>query len=640
MGTERQPRRPSRPRQSAHDIRTAEATALHLERIKARNKRIAILAVSICLCIVLLAGVFTGLYFLLRAPKDDGKILPNVSVGGVNIGGMTPEEATNALQVSVYRTVSQQSMVVELPGASLVLKPADTKVQLDLEALVEDAYAYGRSGSNLEQNLLRAQAEKRVHTIALLPYLNLDLDYIRSTVEEFCAGYSILITQPSVSLSGDRPVYIPPVEEEELPDEENPDEENPEGPDEESPVTPDGEEDLTPPATEPEPPEEPEEEEDPIIHQVLSLTVGTPQFLLESSDLYASILDAYSLLQMHPEYEAPNRIEPEKLDLIKIFEEFCVAPEDAALDPKTFLVTPEVVGYGFDIAAVQSLLDEAEYGQTIDVTLGFLMPDITEKAFSYLFQDVLAEYTSQLVDVANANRDKNVQLSCEAINGYVIKSGESFDFNLILGPRTTDKGYKNAPNYSGSTTYSVGGGITQTASVLHYCALQAGLQITERHAHRYAVPYTTIGMDASIDYGKENLVFVNTTSDPIRIEATASGSTVHIRFLGTNVHSYRMELEAEVISTVKPGTTYQIMAPDNIMGYQNGQVLTPAHTGYTIRVYRYRVDIETGERLQRQLMYTATYDKRDQIVVRIEATPVLPPINPTEPQPTDPSVTP
>ena len=51
-------------------------SARHLAMVKARNKRIILLSVSLCLCLVLIAGIWAGLNLLLQEPKDDGKILP------------------------------------------------------------------------------------------------------------------------------------------------------------------------------------------------------------------------------------------------------------------------------------------------------------------------------------------------------------------------------------------------------------------------------------------------------------------------------------------------------------------------------------------------------------------------------------
>lgn len=219
---------------------------------------------------------------------------------------------------------------------------------------------------------------------------------------------------------------------------------------------------------------------------------------------------------------------------------------------------------------------------------------------------------------SNKNRDTNLQLSCEAINGYVIKVGESFDFNKVLGPRTTDRGYRNAPIYSGSTSSNIGGGINQTASALYYCALQAGLTIDERHAHRYAVSYTPLGTDASITYGAENLVFTNNTSAPIRILATAEGSTVSITFQGTDTADYMLKFEASVIEVFEPSTVYQHMVKDNAYNYVDGQVTQTSQVGYSIELYICLYDKQTGELVERRLLETARYESRDRIVIKIE----------------------
>ncbi len=558
----------------AQQLRTGESHMKHLARIKARNKRIALLALGVCLCLTLLACIGTGLYFLLREPEDDGRILSGVQVGGVHIGGMTPEEATNAIQLTIAQPMESTSMFVELPGASLTLAPKDTKIELDVEALVEDAYALGRSGSSLQQNI----ATLKNHVLPLLPYLNLDLEYIRSQVDAFADSYSIFITQPSVSISGERPAYS----------------------------------------------DSPE-----VVHQVLTITMGTPQFVLDAGDLYGAILDSYSLFQMNLSYAAPDRIEPDPLDLQSIFDTYCSLPVDAELDPVTFEITPEIVGYGFHIDALQRLIDEADYGQVLNISLEFLMPDITTKTFGEMFQDTLGSYTSTVDSTPNKNRDENLRLSCEAINGYVIKAGESFDFNLVLGPRTTEKGYHNAPHYLGSTTSAVGGGITQTASALYYSALLAGLQIDEHHHHSHAVPYTPYGTDAYINYGTENLVFTNNTKDPIRIQASFENGKVSIALLGTETRNYRLTIEIQILETVEPGIVYQYMAKDNVMGYEDGHVLQTGITGYTVKIDLIQCSLRNGAELQRDTIHTVHYDKRDQQVVRIEGT--QPPAQPTDP---------
>lgn len=543
----------------------------HLTIVRARNKRITLLVVGLCVVLVLVACAATFLHLALRKSRDDGKILENVTVGGIDLGGMTPEDAKNAILLSIEPGLTQNDMVVRLDNDTLTISPADARISLDVDALVDAAYSYGRQGSRYQNNLTRLQAKNRSHTIALLPYMVIDLEYVRTEVEEFCAGYNISMVMPTVSISGKRPTYP--------------------GADNSGAVS----------------------------HQVLTITMGSPESSLDPQALYYEVLDAYSLYQLDIHFDPPVLQEPEKPDAQEIFDRYCVYAQDATIDNKTFAVTPEVYGYGFNVELVQRMIDRADHGETIRVSLDFILPDITAEALSGdLFKDILASYTSNCTDSYNANRNKNLKQSCEAINGYVIKVGESFDLNAVLGPRTTERGYRSAPTYSGATTSTVGGGIGQTASALYYCALVSGLQVDEQHHHRYAVSYTPMGTDAAISYGAENLVFTNTTSAPIRILAEANGSTVKITFLGTEEKKFLLGVESYTIQKSTPNVIYQSMTKDNVLGYRDGDVIQTGLTGYDIQLYLCHYDPQTGQLVSRVPLKTISYERRDQIVVRIQ----------------------
>lgn len=548
-------------------------------------KRITLLALGLALAIAAVIGLNNLKNKFFATPEDDGKILPNVFVAGIDIGGMTQDEATNALRVSLSSSYSTQDLVVNLPGDSLKLSPDQTGARLDVEAVVKKAYSYGRDGTDAENARTRKEAQTKHHAIALLPYLSLDLPYIYSAVEAFCDSYSIEMTPPTVRLEGTRPEY-PRKPENWDEDKKGPYKPNLEG----------------------------------IVHQNLVITLGTPNFILEPGALYDYILDAYSLHNMTVSYEAPALTAPEKVDLEKVFEQFCIVPQDAELDNKTFEVVPEIYGYGFDMETVAALLDSAAYGQTVTVPLDFIVPDITEEALvGHLFKDVLAEFTAVYNGTADAARTKNLHLACEALNGYVIKAGETFSFNLALGPCTTNKGYQTAPTYVGSTASTLGGGISQISSALYCGALQAGLQITQRHAHAYAVDYTLLGFDAAVTYGSQDLQFVNTTADPIRILVTTDGTKVTVQLLGTveeNAPAYTTELKNQVLAIYNPNTVYQPMHYDNQQGYADGHVLQQGISGYEIAAYVHTYD-SNGALVSSTLVSTDSYAKRDHIVVRI-----------------------
>ena len=563
-----------------------QPTAQQIEsRRKAAKKRKITLIVLCTVVLAILIGLIAALIISSNKPKDDGRILSNVYAGGINLGGMTEEEAKSALHLATDNTLLKKDMVIKLPGTSFSLSAADTGIQLNVDAVVQTAYNYGRTGTEAEQQAVRKGAASTIHTIALLPYLSLDLTYIQNTIDGFCDSFSTVMSQPTAVLEGHRPAFDP-----EYPD-----------------VSAD--------------------------HQTLVITMGIPDYALDADKIYDKVLDAYSLNELTVTYQPPAATEPEIPDAQKLFEQLCVAPVDAVMDEVTFDVTPEIYGYGFDIPAVQKLIDAAEYGQTIRVQLGFIMPDITAKDLTEnLFLDTLSSYASINSGSNSDNRNVNLMLSCDAINGYVIKAGEEFSFNRVVGRPTAAKGYKKAPGFlSGKETELLGSGIDQTASTLYYCALMADLEILERHNNGYAVSYIGLGLDASIDWGSQDLRLRNNTGSPIRITAIADENQVYIQLQGIDEKDYEIKLNAETVKQYDPQTIYQVMDKDNVLGNQDGDVLQAGITGYDVDLYINRHHKQTGELISSTLLNTSSYSKRDQIVVRIESdAPVPPPTDPSD----------
>lgn len=554
------------------------------ERKKAaRNRKIAIISVCSVILVVLI-GLIIGMIVYAGRDTDDGRILDNVCAGGVNLGGMTVEEAKNALHLATDNTFSKKDLVVKLPDASIKLSPADTGAKLDVDAVVQAAYDYGRTGTDAENKKAHQSASTTIHTIALLPYLDLDLRYIQRTIDEFCSSYSSSMTQPSVMLRGDRPAYDP-----EYPDLSGP-------------------------------------------HQTMVITIGIPDYTLNADKVYDRVLDAYSLNELEITYKAPQQMEPLKLNAQELFDEHCLKPEDATLDDETFEVTPEVYGYGFDVDAVQKLIDSADYGQTLEIKLGFIAPDITAKDLTEnLFQDLLATYTCTLND-ATEGWINNLKVACEAISGTVLKEDEDFSFNRLLGRPSTGKGYMKAPGYrSGLETDILGAGIEQVASTLYYCVLMSDLGLQERHNNGYVVEYAELGLDVCISWGSQDLRFVNDTDAPIRIVAEANGGSVTVRIFGTDNRKYDITLKTDIINTYEPETIYQVMDKDNFSNYTDGQILVSGITGYDVEVYKIKLHKQTGNEVSKTLIDTSNYNKRDQKEVQIESDPIV------EPDPSEPS---
>ena len=121
----------------------------------------------------------------------------------------------------------------------------------------------------------------------------------------------------------------------------------------------------------------------------------------------------------------------------------------------------------------------------------------------------------------------------------MLNPGETFSYNATLGERTTGKGYKSAPAYSGDDLVNqVGGGICQVSSTLYCSTLLADLENVSRTNHRIPVNYINYGMDATVSWRSPDFKFRNNTNYPIQLEASVSGGYVNVQILGTDEKDY------------------------------------------------------------------------------------------------------
>ena len=542
----------------------------------------------ICLCsvvAVLLLAIVAGMWFVLSGGLDDGLILQNVTVAGVDVGGMTPEQATAALQQATALTYTQQDMEVTLPDTVLTLSPADTGAKLDVAALVEAAYNHGRSGTRSENAQAKEQALTSTYAIPVLPYLSLNTDHIRSVLDEYCANFNSEYTPSSLTVNGTEPVLDTSLEEF----------------DGEAPC------------------------------QTVLLEMGTPGRYVDPDKLYDQVMAAYA----NNEFSVTVSLEeaesiPESLqkDVLALYESARREPVDAVMDKETFEVSCEIYGYDFDLDAVLEQMETAAYGDTLEFQFRYIIPENTKTSLeSVLFRDELAYY--QTTHTKNQNRNTNLTLACAAINGLILNPGDVFDYNTVVGKRTAEAGYKAADAYdAGQTVKVLGGGICQVSSTLYYCTLIADLEIVTRTAHSYVSSYMPLGMDATVSWGGPEFAFRNNTNYPIRIEAEVSDGYVKIRLVGTDEKDYYVEMEYEVLSNSYATTVYEEYAPDNEEGYKDGQVITTPYNGCTVQSYKCKYDKETKELISREKEALSKYKKRDKVIVKI-VTPSAPTEAPT-----------
>jgi vancomycin resistance protein YoaR len=145
--------------------------------------------------------------------------------------------------------------------------------------------------------------------------------------------------------------------------------------------------------------------------------------------------------------------------------------------------------------------------------------------------DVLGSYTASLDGLSVAQR-KNICHAARKINGVYLLPGEKFAFNSVVGPRSLEAGFvPSGALFESRQVESVGGGVCMLSSVLYSTAIKANLKIVERVPHSVPVGSVPPGLDATVWYGKNDLVIQNDSASKQKIEAQCiySRLTVLIR---------------------------------------------------------------------------------------------------------------
>ncbi|MDE7245856.1 MAG: VanW family protein [Oscillospiraceae bacterium] len=284
-------------------------------------------------------------------------------------------------------------------------------------------------------------------------------------------------------------------------------------------------------------------------------------------------------------------------------------------------------GIALDVEAAKAVLEAAAPGERVQLPGEPVYPTMTaEQMQAVLFRDVLGTATTTVG--GTSVRKGNVKLSGESCNGIVLNDGDIFDYNKVVGERTTARGFGAAPSYvNGQTVDTVGGGICQTSSTIYWAALLSNLDIVERYAHRYVPAYVPKGMDATVSWGGPEFRFRNNTGYPIRLDVSYANSQITVTIVGTKTDDTYVKMTNEVLSTTSPKTEYvetSSLAP----GVQK-QTQSP-YTGYEVVTYRNIYD-GNGNLISSKQEAKSSYKSRNTIIQVGKSAPAPAPSTDAEP---------
>ena len=296
-------------------------------------------------------------------------------------------------------------------------------------------------------------------------------------------------------------------------------------------------------------------------------------------------------------------------------------------------VVPSTVGRKLDGAALGAAIVRAPDAATIAATVTTEKPDLTTAQATALgVREKVSAFATPYQ--CCQPRVRNIQRAAAILDGTIIPAGDRFSLNDTLGERIASRGFVVAPAIAaGELVDSVGGGVSQVATTMYNAAFFAGLALEAHTPHEFYISRYPMGREATVSWRRPDLVFRNDWSAAILVSVHAGSNGITVAFYSSRL-GRRVETSTGQPANRTEPKTIERQKPDLAPGTRH--VVQQAGAGgfaisYTRKVY-------AGNRLKRDETFRWTYRPENAIV---EVGPAAPetPETPTTTSPLKPPTT-
>ncbi|MGL5675824.1 MAG: VanW family protein [Cellulosilyticaceae bacterium] len=255
----------------------------------------------------------------------------------------------------------------------------------------------------------------------------------------------------------------------------------------------------------------------------------------------------------------------------------------------------------FIVAVVDGLKEQKSFQLVVEDFVVETNPARTAETLGQI-DTCIASYSTKVY--GGDERETNVRLASEAINGIVLLPGDIFSFNDIVGDSTEEKGYKAAPVIvNKQMEMGLGGGVCQVSSTLYNAVLRTGLGSVRRQPHSIPLSYVPKGLDATISYDIIDYQFQNTFDYPIYIQSFLKDQNVYVHIYGNQalkgpVYELKTETYEVIASPVKYIKDATLPEGQKVLTQKGRQ-------GYKVKVMREKY--EEGKRVSTEVISKDTY---------------------------------
>lgn len=341
--------------------------------------------------------------------------------------------------------------------------------------------------------------------------------------------------------------------------------------------------------------------------------------------------------QYEIDYEALREpIAAQAAALAEQWDKSAVSSELEAFDKASgaYVYTKEEKGRALDQEKLVEQLMEAVKAENYqdEIMAGFTetFPERTQAQAKEQYE-VIGTFSTTTTD--NKNRNQNISLAVDSINGLILEPGQEFSFNHATGNRTKEKGYQPAGAYrNGVLIEEPGGGVCQVSTTLYHAIIEGGFSTTERNSHSFAPAYVEKGQDAMVSfdgYDGPDLKFVNTSGHTMAVRASLKGKSLKISLVGLPLlkDGMKVSIRSEKIRDLAPPEP--VYEENPALPFGTEKVVDKGSTGGVYKSYRVYKKGDTV--VKEEALHNSTYKGKPVI---IERNTTVPPAE-TQPQETD-----
>jgi vancomycin resistance protein YoaR len=469
--------------------------------------------------ISLVAGGYQALF--------SGRILPGVSMAGVDLSNLTPQQATEMLNQHVAY-VKQGKIVFHYGQKVWTATPEELGMVFDVGTSVKQAYALGRSGGPFTS--LAVQLDAWRGGLSLPPVVIIDERKTHFYLQGLARQIDQPIVEADLQLNGSLVTYTPGQVGRLL------------NVDDTLKVVlsqmesfKDGDIQLA--VTEHVPDVMDGSTQAQMLRNAvngpLTLTIADPQpgdpgpWTIAQSDL-TSLLSV-GRVKGPSGWQYQVSLDTHAFDqfLTQLAPTINKSPQNATFGYNGGLVlrNPSAIGRTLDIVATrQAISDKLFSGEhTIPLVLKIVQPAVKDDATaaSLGITGNVYTYTSYFRGSSSA-RMQNIQAAADKFRGLLVAPNSTFSMAQVLGDVSLENGYAEALIiFNGHTITGVGGGVCQVSTTLFRTAFYNGYPIVERHEHAFRVSYyeetdtpgapdwRLAGLDATVYVPLVDLKFTN-----------------------------------------------------------------------------------------------------------------------------------